>query len=52
MYTEQTAFLASSILAERESRNGTSGLENPLATTFWTAVKTGTSKDMRDNRTH
>jgi len=25
------------------------GFENPLATRFWTAVKTGTSKDMRDN---
>ena len=38
-----------SILADRESRSGTFGLENPLATRFWTAVKTGTSKDMRDN---
>ena len=27
----------------------TFGLENALATRFWTAVKTGTSKDMRDN---
>ncbi len=27
----------------------TFGLENPLSTRFWTAVKTGTSKDMRDN---
>ena len=27
----------------------TFGLANPLATRFWTAVKTGTSKDMRDN---
>ena len=25
------------------------GLENALATRFWSAVKTGTSKDMRDN---
>jgi penicillin-binding protein 1C len=24
-------------------------LKNELATTFWAAVKTGTSKDMRDN---
>ena len=37
------------ILADRESRSVTFGLENPLATRFWTAVKTGTSKDMRDN---
>lgn len=48
-YSEATAFLLSSILADRESRSGTFGLENPLATRFWTAVKTGTSKDMRDN---
>ena len=27
----------------------TFGLENSLATPFWSAVKTGTSKDMRDN---
>src|SRR5262249_56440332 len=25
------------------------GVENPLATRFWSAVKTGTSKEMRDN---
>src|SRR4029453_12500423 len=36
-------------LADRESRSATFGLENPLATRFWTAVKTGTSTDMRDN---
>jgi len=39
----------SHILADRESRSATFGLENPLATRFWSAVKTGTSKDMRDN---
>ena len=44
-----TAFLVADILADRESRSATFGLENPLATRFWTAVKTGTSKDMRDN---
>jgi penicillin-binding protein 1C len=43
------AFLVADILADRESRSTTFGLENPLATPFWTAVKTGTSKDMRDN---
>ena len=31
------------------SRSVTFGLESPLATRFWSAVKTGTSKDMRDN---
>jgi len=49
LYSEETAFLVSNILADRESRSPTFGLENPLATRFWTAVKTGTSKDMRDN---
>ncbi len=49
VYAEATAFLVSSILADRESRSVTFGLENPLVTRFWTAVKTGTSKEMRDN---
>ena len=37
------------ILADRSSRSITFGFDNPLTTRFWTAVKTGTSKDMRDN---
>jgi penicillin-binding protein 1C len=49
VYSEAVAFLVSDILAGRESRSATFGLENPLATRFWTAVKTGTSKEMRDN---
>jgi penicillin-binding protein 1C len=49
LYTAGTAFLISNILADRESRSQTFGLENALATPFWTAVKTGTSKEMRDN---
>ncbi len=49
LYSAQTAFLLSHILADREARSGTFGLENPLATPFWAAVKTGTSKEMRDN---
>jgi penicillin-binding protein 1C len=43
------AFVIGSILSDRESRSATFGLENFLSTRFWTAVKTGTSKDMRDN---
>jgi len=46
---EQAAYLVSMILGDRESRSGTFGLESPLGTRSWTAVKTGTSKDMRDN---
>jgi penicillin-binding protein 1C len=45
----QAAYLVSDILSDRESREITFGLESPLVTRFWTAVKTGTSKDMRDN---
>jgi len=45
----QAAFILSDILSDRESRSQTFSLESPLSTRFWTAVKTGTSKDMRDN---
>lgn len=45
----QAAFLVSDILSDRGARSTTFGLENMLATPFWAAVKTGTSKDMRDN---
>jgi len=45
----ESAFLVADILSDRQARASTFGLENPLATRFWTAVKTGTSKDMRDN---
>jgi penicillin-binding protein 1C len=43
------AFQVTDVLADRESRSPTFGLESALATRFFTAVKTGTSKDMRDN---
>jgi penicillin-binding protein 1C len=49
LFSEATAFLLSQILSDRGSRSATFGLENPLSTRFWSAVKTGTSKDMRDN---
>jgi penicillin-binding protein 1C len=43
------AFIVSDILSDRGARGATFGLASPLSTPFWTAVKTGTSKDMRDN---
>ena len=43
------AFIVSDILADRAARSMTFGLRNELGTNFWSAVKTGTSKDMRDN---
>jgi len=48
-FSKEASFLISDILSDREARSATFGLENPLSTRFWTAVKTGTSKDMRDN---
>jgi penicillin-binding protein 1C len=49
IFSKEASFLISDILSDREARSATFGLENPLSTRFWTAVKTGTSKDMRDN---
>jgi penicillin-binding protein 1C len=43
------AYIVSDILSDRAARSVTFGLKNELATNFWSAVKTGTSKDMRDN---
>ena len=49
IFSPATAFQLTDILADRESRSTTFGLESALATRFFTAVKTGTSKEMRDN---
>ncbi len=46
---ERGAFIVADILSDRGARSVTFGLRNELATSFWSAVKTGTSKDMRDN---
>jgi penicillin-binding protein 1C len=43
------SYVVADILADRSARALTFGLENPLAARVWAAVKTGTSKDMRDN---
>lgn len=43
------AFIIADILSDGASRSVTFGLDSPLATRYWTAVKTGTSKNMRDN---
>ena len=43
------SFIVADILADREARVPTFGLDNALAARYWVAVKTGTSKDMRDN---
>jgi penicillin-binding protein 1C len=49
LLSAESAFIVSDILSDRESRSETFNLESPLSTRFWTGVKTGTSKDMRDN---
>jgi penicillin-binding protein 1C len=49
VFSREAAFIISDILADRAARGLTFGLENALTTRFWTAVKTGTSKNMRDN---
>jgi penicillin-binding protein 1C len=49
VFSAGASFIISDILSDRKARSETFGLENPLSTRFWTAVKTGTSKDMRDN---
>ena len=43
------AFIVSDILSDKAARVGTFGLESWLVTPYWSAAKTGTSKDMRDN---
>jgi len=45
----RAAFIVSDILSDTNARARTFGTDSVLATRFWTAVKTGTSKDMRDN---
>lgn len=45
----QAAFIVADILSDPNARARTFGTDSLLATRFWTAVKTGTSKDMRDN---
>ncbi|MDB5964143.1 MAG: pbpC [Polaromonas sp.] len=45
----RAAFIVGDILADPLARARTFGTDSVLATRYWTAVKTGTSKDMRDN---
>ncbi|HEV8330673.1 MAG TPA: penicillin-binding protein 1C [Steroidobacteraceae bacterium] len=42
-------FIVSDILSDPAARALTFGIDNHLNTPFWSAAKTGTSKDMRDN---
>jgi penicillin-binding protein 1C len=47
--SDDAAFIVTDVLSDRTARVATFGLDSNLNTPFWSAVKTGTSKDMRDN---
>ncbi len=49
MLPADASFIVGDVLSDRAARAVTFGLGNSLATSYWSAVKTGTSKDMRDN---
>ena len=47
--TPQAAWIVSDMMADPNARAATFGLDSALRMPFWAAVKTGTSKAMRDN---
>jgi len=47
--TAPVAWQVADMLADPAARAATFGLDSPLVTRGWAAVKTGTSKDLRDN---
>jgi penicillin-binding protein 1C len=47
--TPQAAWIVADIMADANARATTFGLDSALRLPFWAAVKTGTSKAMRDN---
>ena len=49
LFASDAAFVVDDILGDPAARSVTFGLDSHLDTNFWTAVKTGTSEDMRDN---
>ncbi|MCW5636822.1 MAG: penicillin-binding protein 1C, partial [Rubrivivax sp.] len=49
VFSAEAAWLVSHILADPAARAAAFGLDSPLVTRGHAAVKTGTSKDMRDN---
>ncbi len=49
--SEETAFIISDILSDPNARKIGFNWDSALETSFWTAVKTGTSKGLRDNWT-
>jgi len=49
VFSPQTAFILADVLSDPAARAITFGLSSPLSARTWAAVKTGTSKGMRDN---
>ncbi len=49
MFSAEASFIVADILADKNARTRTFGFDSVLATRGFSAVKTGTSKDMRDN---
>ncbi|KQR74805.1 penicillin-binding protein 1C [Burkholderia sp. Leaf177] len=49
IFSPQASFIVTNVLADNNARTRTFGFDSVLATRFFSAVKTGTSKDMRDN---
>ncbi|WP_380873442.1 penicillin-binding protein 1C [Sphingomonas sp. DBB INV C78] len=49
VFTPQAAFMVADMMADPGARAVTFGLDSALRLPFWAAVKTGTSKAMRDN---
>ena len=49
IFSEQTAYLVTDILADNNARAPAFGLNSPLSVSFPLAAKTGTSKDYKDN---
>lgn len=49
LLSPQASFIVGNMMSDRAARVVTFGLSNHLNTSFWSAAKTGTSKDMRDN---
>ncbi|GJH27620.1 penicillin-binding protein 1C [Caballeronia novacaledonica] len=49
VFSAEASFIVTDILADNNARTRTFGFDSVLATRSFSAVKTGTSKDMRDN---
>ncbi len=48
-FSPEVSFIIGQILSEKNNRYLTFGIQSTLSTDAWSVVKTGTSKDMRDN---